>query len=401
MFPIRNRLNPSSIYNPAAMLLRSLLTATLCTIFSVSAAAQTTPLWRPKVRPPFPLTKFYDSAKPLPAGKPGDLIRSERFDDYDLPFVTAVRILYHSRSATGADVPVSGVVLTPAGDPPAGGWPVIAWAHGFSGAARHCAPSLARNLDYGPAFTMWTGLRYAVVATDYAGLGSDARNAVMDIRSNANDVVNAVKAAHAAVPNLGAKWIALGDSEGAAAVIALDEMQEDAGYAGSIALSGVADMKDVYQRLEKGNNRGRLALLAYAIKTVSPEFDPKTMLTAKGMSFYDQIGQGCAPPSNSTDEITKAGWDANAAVQQFFSNNRVGEKPAPAPLLVISGESDSIFPAELVASAVARMCRQGDRVQFSHYPGLDRLRVPGESVTGQTSWVRDRFAGKAAPSNCP
>src|SRR5580704_11621743 len=111
------------------MSLRPLLAHALCIVFSIAAAAQNTPVWRPKVRPPFPLTKFYDTPKPLPAGKPGDLIRSERFDDYDLPFVTTLRILYHSRTATGADVPVSAVVLTPAGDPPAGGWPVIAWAH--------------------------------------------------------------------------------------------------------------------------------------------------------------------------------------------------------------------------------------------------------------------------------
>jgi hypothetical protein len=383
------------------MSLRSGLTAALCIVFAFAAPAQTTPLWRPKVRPPFPLTKFYDTPKPLPAGKPGDLIRSERFDDYDLPLVAAVRILYHSQSAMGADVPVSGVVLTPAGNPPSGGWPVIAWAHAFSGAARQCAPSLARNLAYGPAFTMWTGLHYAIVATDYAGLGTDVRNAGMDMRSNANDVAYAVKAAHAAVPTLGAKWIALGDSEGAAAVVALDETQSDPAYLGSVALSGVAEAKDVYERLAKGNDRGRLALLAYSVKTVSPDFDPKAMLAAQGMSFYDQIGQSCAPPANPTDEVTKTGWNANPDVQRFFGENRLGQKHAPAPLLVISGESDGIFPSDLVASVVSRMCQQGDRLQFSHYPGLDRLRVPGESVTAQTSWVRDRFAGKKAPGNCP
>ena len=44
---------------------------------------------------------------------------------------------------------VSAVVLIPDGKPPAGGWPVIAWAHEFSGAARQCAPSLMKNLAWG------------------------------------------------------------------------------------------------------------------------------------------------------------------------------------------------------------------------------------------------------------
>ena len=49
-----------------------------------------------------PITKFYDTPYPLPTGKPGELIRSDEFEQYELPFsVSAVRILYHSRSAPG------------------------------------------------------------------------------------------------------------------------------------------------------------------------------------------------------------------------------------------------------------------------------------------------------------
>lgn len=75
-----------------------------------------------------PLTDFYNTPSPLPAGNPGPLIRSEVFDEYELPpGVSAVRILYHSRSALGEDIATSGVVLVPDERPPAGGWPVIAW----------------------------------------------------------------------------------------------------------------------------------------------------------------------------------------------------------------------------------------------------------------------------------
>ena len=91
------------------------------TVFAQSQApAPANPRHTPRT---FPLTKFYDTPNPLPAGKPGELIRSEPFDGYDLPYeISAVRILYHSRSANGEDVAVSGVVLVPDGTPPAGGW---------------------------------------------------------------------------------------------------------------------------------------------------------------------------------------------------------------------------------------------------------------------------------------
>src|SRR2546425_12578640 len=177
-----------------------------------------------------PLTKFYDTPNPLPADKPGKLIRSEPFDEYVLPYqISAIRILYHSRSPRGEDVAVSGVVLVPDGTPPAGGWPVIAWAHDFIGSARQCAPSLQKNLNKGPLLSMYAGLGYAVVASDYAGLGTSFPNAALDMRSNALDVINAVAAARAALPQLGTSWVVAGYAQGSPVATGVAEAASEIG----------------------------------------------------------------------------------------------------------------------------------------------------------------------------
>src|ERR1700739_3742422 len=76
----------------------------------------------PTLRGQLPLTRFYDTPVPLLSGRPGDLIRAEPFDGYDLPpGASALRILYHSLSAGGQDVASSGGVLVPNGTPPAAG----------------------------------------------------------------------------------------------------------------------------------------------------------------------------------------------------------------------------------------------------------------------------------------
>ena len=251
-----------------------------------------------------PLGKFYDTPNPLPSGKPGELIRAEPSDDYDLSAdFSAVRILYHSRSASGGEVAASGVVLVPDGKPPAGGWPVIAWAHGFSAAARQCAPSLFRNLYYGPLLSMYVNLGYAVVATDYTGLGTNFRSAVMDVQSNATDVIESIPAAHTAVPQLGSKWVAMGSSLGANVAIGVAEMEggiRDPNYLGSIAISGVADLKAVYEPPAKEQSFRMLALLAYGIKTVYPDFDIRDMLTEKAIPAYHQVSESCGGLSNTS-----------------------------------------------------------------------------------------------------
>src|ERR1700754_1149535 len=52
-------------------------------------------------------------------------------------------LLYSSTSTAGQPVAVSGDVAIPKGKAPRGGWPVVSWAHGTTGIADACAPSIA------------------------------------------------------------------------------------------------------------------------------------------------------------------------------------------------------------------------------------------------------------------
>ncbi len=375
-----------------------------------SAIAQTqAPAIKPEIRRTLPLTNFYDTPNPLPAGKPGELIRSERFEDYALPpGVSAVRILYHSRSATGEDVAASGVVLFPEEEtPPAGGWPIIAWAHGSRGVARQCAPSLMRDLDSGSFLSMYVGLGYAVVATDYTGLGTKFRNAFSDMQSNATDVINSIPAARAARHQLSHKWVALGTSEGSMAVAALAESENeirDANYLGGIAISGIVETKDFYEHLAQGPSDDTPAFLAYGIKTVYPQFQPGDMLTEKALILYHQVEETCGKADNgaklSAPEMLKPHWQDDQYVKQYFARNTLGHNPAFAPLLVISGEADPALPTPMTAEVIARMCKPGDRIQFEKYPDPNPGLLAGNSVMAQITWIRARFAGALAPTNC-
>jgi hypothetical protein len=358
-----------------------------------------------KVRPPatLPLTKFYETPRPLAPGSAGELIRSEPIRQYSLPFELSVfRILYHSRTAKGEDVAVSGVVLIPDGKPPAGGWPVIAWAHEFRGAAQQCAPSLMKNLGAGPILAMYANLGYAVVATDYSGLGSDSGKSVEDMRSNALDVMYSVRAARAAVAEIGAKWIALGTFQGALAAVAVAESDiRDPNYLGSVAVSGLSDAAEAYERFEM-RSPDRMLALASTVQTLYPEFSVSNMLTSEAMPAYQHFTRSCTGEMGSDLKSTmlKSGWENDRFVKEFFSGNTPGQRTARGPILVISGGADAVIPAELSATTVSRMCKAGDRVDFLRYPNLDASGVMGASAADQISWIKARFAGDNAPSNC-
>jgi pimeloyl-ACP methyl ester carboxylesterase len=361
-----------------------------------------------------PLTPFYDSPAPFTYDEPGSLIRSEAASEYALPAgVSATRILYHTRTATRQDVPSSGVVLVPYGTPPAGGWPLIAWSHGTSGVSRSCAPSLMRSLFYD-----WEGLYeyvmlgFAVVATDYAGLGTQGRHAYIDMLSNAADVIYSVPAAHAAVANLSSKWVVVGHSQGGLSSLGAAQWEaarNDPGYLGAVALAGASDLEDVIDstlaaRLPVLN--GLLAFGVYGFQTIYPKLAAQSVLSVAALNKYGAfVTDGCSAASGafaaiSPDDIFRSDWKKEPSVQKFLARNRPGAQPIRGPLLIVTGGDDVLFTPSASKKIADRLCRSGVTVQRSIYAGLGHDPLVYGSLHEQIAWITGRFSGEPAPSNC-
>ena len=200
----------------------------------------------------------------------------------------------------------------------------------------------------------------------------------------------------------------MGEGEGSLAAIAVAEKQNeirDAGYLGAIAISGLADAKELYAHSTQVPSSRMLTFLAYGIKTVYPQFQVTDMLTEKALALYRHIEQNCEEATTIAElppaEMLKPGWENNEFVRQYFARNSLGQTQARGPILVISGDADRAVPATLTAPVVARMCKQGDRVQWERYPDLDPGRVIGDSVRDQIAWIEGRFAGRPTAGNCP
>jgi alpha-beta hydrolase superfamily lysophospholipase len=361
-----------------------------------------------------PTTPFYRSPTSGTTAKPGTLVRSEPAIDFALPpGTTATRILYHTRTASNADTLASGVVLVPYGQPPKNGWPLLAWSHGTSGVANSCAPSLMKSLFYN-----WEGLYeyvmlgYAVVATDYAGLGTEGRHAYLDMLSNATDVVNSVPAAHAAVPDLSQKWLVVGHSQGGLASLGVAELEgeiKDPNFLGTVALAGASDLQDSINAVLKAKLpvlNGLIAFWVYGVKTVYPELDLKDVLTNKVLTIYDTaVEDGCSAASGAftalpTDEILQPGWNDNRYIRQFLVRDRPGAQSTYGPLLLVGGGDDPLFTESAGLKIFQRLCAAGGQIQHKVYPGLSHDPVVYGSFRDQMDWIAARFAGSPAPSDC-
>jgi hypothetical protein len=102
---------------------------------------------------------------------PGQLISATQISGP--PHAKAWKIVYESTSLAGVPRTVSGLVIVPEGAAPPGGRNVVSWAHPTTGIAERCAPSASRNrFDGIPGLAALIERGYAIVATDYPGLGT-------------------------------------------------------------------------------------------------------------------------------------------------------------------------------------------------------------------------------------
>ncbi|HTX48500.1 MAG TPA: lipase family protein [Caulobacteraceae bacterium] len=360
-----------------------------------------------------PLTPFYETPASLAATRPGALLRREPFDGYTLPAgARAARILYHSWDASGRAVATSAVVLVPAGSPPAGGWPIIAWAHGTSGVARQCAPSLMKDVYYGEE-GLFPMLRagYAVVATDYHGLGTEGAHQYVNKLAQGYDLIFSIPAARAAVKELGARWIVDGHSQGGEAawsVAELERQRHDPGYLGAVAVAPASRLDAVLTQMPRTQAASfYMDFLAWAIWARTPSFKPSDMLTGAPLARYgDLTTKGCfyyayaSFLGETAPARLRPGWAEKPGVRRFFDESRIGREPIAGPLLVIAGEADQTVPIVAVRGVVHEACRRGDALEFRAYPGLDHDPTMDKSTPDQLRWIADRFAGRPAGDDC-
>lgn len=374
------------------------------------------------VTPPVP--DFYDiDAGDLPDAAPGTMIKTEELTG--APSGTKVfRIMYHSRDDHGRDVPVSGLFASPDTAPPAGGFPLVAYAHGTTGLNPHCGISITPFEPNTPSYANWTTqLRqfveggWAVVATDYLGSGAPGTPTYLVGRVEAQGVLDSVRAAHGWNDRVDAgRTIIWGHSQGGHSAAFAAQLADE--YAPELAIQGAAILapgllpslpvavNGLLKDPEPSGMTGFVMLIARSWTATYPDLlKPADVLTPRGVDKLPLVDSACGLlESEDFMDAPIGAYVKRPPAEEFFSAasvNTPGDTPIGMPIVMVQGLKDTTVIPQLTLGFHKLLCAHGDAVQFQTYPHDDHAGVVVSSRPLIMSWMSDRYDGKPAPDNCP
>ena len=356
--------------------------------------------------PQAPESLYHPAADAVARAKPGELI-----DAVELLAPAGMRawtVLYGSIGLDGAPIAVSGMVLAPADPPTAGGYPVVAWAHGTTGIADFCAPSRAGGGALGELQILTQG-GYVVTATDYEGLGTDGTHPYLIGVSEGRSVLDSIRA----VQNLAAahasdEAVVVGLSQGGHAALWAGQLAPT--YAPELHLSGAmagsppTDMAAWASWTVDAAASGEIyttyaPILLYGVWSEAYRL-PMPFLTDTAQTIAAASRDGCDPSGLTvdpyvTDPASDPDWRARLV------ENSPGAALTTVPFLVLSPDDDQLVLYASQTSGVNAMCAIGDSVELRTVHGGHGASFAPEALQVIQGWIAARLAGAAPISTCP
>jgi len=391
--------------------------------------------------------EFYLPPDPLPPGRPGDLIRTEPSRLVLEPsgqlgaiVATGTRIMYRSTDSRGNPMVVTGTYFEPDHPwPGAGPRPLISYAPGTQGQGNQCAPSRMFNqgihysggwdimVNYEEVFVATMVARgFAIVMTDYQGLGTVDMHTYMNRLAQGHAVLDAARAAML-LPDTSldpagpvAFW---GYSQGGGATASAAELAS--AYAPELKVVGTyagAPPADLKELLPYTDGSALVGVVGYALNGIIGAYPEageliRSKLTPRGAAMLESVSRQCVGQTiinfafrhlqpYFTEDL---GQLMNAEpFKSMFELQRIGRYKPHAPVLINSNRYDPLVPWHAARQLGLDWCAHGADVEFrtnEQPPFLNKLVVNHALpmvVDGEPAmqWIADRFNGLPTTPNC-
>ena len=359
--------------------------------------------------------RFYAPPRHLPAGPHGTLIWARSFQGVAaLHRAANYLVLYKQRGVRGKLVAVSGLVSIPRGTPPKRGWPVVTFAHGTTGIANQCAPSRdtgahsgADRADVGiaPLLNRWIRAGYAVLRTDYEGLGGPGPHPYLIGPSEGYGVLDIVRAARQLDPTLSRRVIISGHSQGGHAALWAASLAPrytpELRVLGTLAFAPQSHTALEVSFLSTQTAPALTPLAAMILRGLDiayPSLHVSSVLSSAGGALYPQTLTRCLGGLESPGSL--GGLPLNQLVNPTanvapltakLARNDPDNLKIKGPVLLEQGLADTTVLPPLDVALSKSLTTVGDEVTYHTYPGATHGGVLIAAAQDGTAFLKRHF----------
>lgn len=343
--------------------------------------------------------------------------------DFTLPpnAAESVVMTYKMKGITGKETQATTLVFTPKTAPPAGGWPIVVWAHGAVGVADKCAPSKNRLISSSiltgedkSTYNMIDSFvkeGYVVVAPDYEGLGEPSGNEIhpfLNLKSEAYSITDAVVATKSWLGNKASnKWAVAGTSQGGHAALGAAQYAARANmdYKGAVAFAPANNLRLIEEFSEMAlpdmNNLSLPQILGYAVLDTLTSFMAASMksvypaeslyskifkspldkiaeqaeskcLIPLGLEFFRPIREYAAANKGSLKGYSsrkQEGFKDDQIVKQFLEkDSQPLQTVIKTPIIIYQGGSDTVVFSQATDALVAQARALTTKIDYRTHP---------------------------------
>ncbi|WP_067501910.1 alpha/beta fold hydrolase [Actinoplanes sp. TFC3] len=316
---------------------------------------------------------------------------------------TAKKIQYVSSAPNGTLLTTSGLVFTPKTNKQNR---TVVWAHGTTGLADKCAPSVNGDVFWPEARAAVLELLrrgWTVTAPDYAGLGTAGNHPYLVGLSEARAIIDSAKAARNLDSALSTQYAVDGHSQGGQGALFANQIAPSYDGAlvlkGSAAIAPVSNLNLIAPQIPGTPGQGYLVMALYGINAIEPTFNPNTYLAAPARAKAPVLASECLYKIlDAYAPLTPAELVPNGVVPQIVLDklaqygNPATSAPS-APILIVQGTDDEAVPYDITAGPlVDELHTYGAPEQFVTVSGANHDGAVFATTTSVADWIAAHFS---------
>lgn len=375
------------------------------------------------------VSSFYNPGNWTPKG-PGTLIKAEPVQGAPKG-VKAYRVMYESTDLQNNPLPVTGLYVAPDKTAPAGGFPLVSYAHGTTGVGRMCGMSQTPFTPNTPGITGWTPHYgpmveegWAVFASDYSGMGAPGPSSYLVGPLEGRGVIDGMRAVQNPAASIGDvpinknKLGIYGKSQGGEAALSAAQLlptyAPELNVGGTVALApgftpALAGILNTVAKNPTSTTQNMFVLLiAKSFADNYPELvNLDEMLTPLGKEKIKLLDTKCG------NALTKEVSDVPLSqllnvpipngIVEALGIAMPGNVKIEHPTMILQGLKDKTILPQFTHAQVMSQCAVGTELYYVRYKNDDHPSLNYQAREHNPSaidYLEDRWAGEPAPHNC-